>query len=181
MRHSLVVAFAVALLGAATASAFTVQPRDAPWRLLGVSTDGRSLRLGYEGGGCLRADGRPSVAEEKRRVVVTVDQTGLMPGEGEACTTELRFYYVNATLSRPLAGRRVAGGPPSRLQFPTGAVPRVVGMDRRDALSALRGQGFRSRTVGRTRRGMVVRQHPRAGTPIPPGERPPLIRLRTKQ
>jgi hypothetical protein len=148
--------------------------------LLGVSGDGRSLSLAYEAGGCNRQDGRPAVIENADSVIVTIRQTTATPGEGEGCTAELLFPRVTVPLKAPLAGRRIRGGPRSRERVSASVVPRVIGMSRGDALTALRAQALRSRTVGRVRQGRVVQQNPRPGTATPPGLKPPIIRLRLK-
>lgn len=183
MRRLLLVAAALLVLVAGTSAfAFTEQERDAPWVLLGVSADGRSLVVGYESGGCWLDDGRPVVSESKHGIVVTVRQTGRVPGEGEACTAEMRLPRVSVSLGAPLNGRRVQGGPRSQEEYvrTPGVVPRMIGMDRRDAIAALRAQGFRVKTMGRVRRGKVVRQRPRPGAETQAGVRLPLVRLRVK-
>jgi hypothetical protein len=184
MRRLLVVIVAASVLvAAASAFAFTEEQHDSPWALLGASADGRSLRVGYIGGGCSLSDGRPIVSEFKHRVVVRVRQTGRVPGEGEGCTAEMLLPQVSVPLSAPLNGRGVEGGPRSQQiygQFPP-VVPRVVGLDRRDAIAALRSQGFQAKTIGRVRRGTVVRQRPRPGVVVPrPGAKPPLVGLRAR-
>ena len=178
MRRLLALAAAVASLGAASAFAFTEQERDAPWMLLGVSADGRTLQLVYQGGGCLEEDGRPQVVEHPDRVAVRIRQTAFVPGEGEACTADLRFVPLDVRLAAPIAGRRVRGGPPFREHLAAVRVPRVVGLDRADALGALRARHLRARTAGRRRRGRVAAQSPRPGTRLRRGRTPPVIRLR---
>ena len=180
VRRLLGLCVALLLFGsAAAASAFTEVQRDAPWMLLGISADGRSLDVGYQGGGCLADDGRPRVVESARRVVVTLRQTVAVPAAGEGCTADLRLYRIWVSLDAPLHGRRVRGGPRFREHFPVQVVPRVIGMDRRDAIAALRASGLRARTVGRVRRGRVIEQHPRAGVAAhPKGQRrSPAVRL----
>ena len=182
MRRPLLAAAVLLVLVAATSAlAFTARERSAPWVLLGVSADGRSLVLGYESGGCLLDDGRPVVAESARRIVVTVRQTDRVPGDGEACPADLRLGRVSARVKGALNGRRVRGGPRFHERFVMPErVPRVVGLDRRDAGAALRAQAFRVRTVGQDRRGTVIRQRPRAGTPTRPGPGQPAVRLRVR-
>jgi hypothetical protein len=183
MRRLVPVAAMVLVLAAATSAlAFTEQQRDAPWALLGVSANGRSLVVGYESGGCLIDDGHPVVSESKRGMVVTVRQSARVPGAGEACPADLRLPRVSVSLRAPLNGRRVQGGPRSEALYvrTPGVVPRVIGMDRRDAIAALRAQGFRVKTLGRVRRGEVVRQRPRPGAVTPAGVSLPLVRLRVK-
>jgi hypothetical protein len=171
---------ATSLLLGGSASAFTEYERDAPWVLLGVSADGRSLILGYESGGCLRDDGRALVSENEDRIVITVRQTDVVPGQGEACPMDLAMPRTTAQLTRPIAGRTVEGGPRFTVHWPPGPVPRVIGLDRADAIAALRAQGHRARTVGRVRRGRVVAQRPRPGVVFEPNVAPPRIRLRLK-
>jgi hypothetical protein len=174
---------ALALLSLAdgTGKAFTPNTRDAAWQLLGVSADGRTLELGYEGGGCLRPDGRPRVAETKHRVTIAVRQTVDVPGAGEACSLELRRYRTSVVLDSSLDGRRVVGGPAFDFDFPVRTVPRVLGMDRRDALKVLRQARLSRKIVSRVRHGKVIRQRPRPGASAsdPQGHRV-TVRLRLR-
>jgi PASTA domain len=78
----------------------------------------------------------------------------------------LWFPRVVVPLREPVGGRRVRGGPRAAAGWWRESVPRVVGLDRRDALALLRSEGLAARTVGRVRRGRVVRQRPRPGTEI---------------
>jgi hypothetical protein len=148
------------------ASAFTPRERDAPWQLAGVSADGRTLHLMYEGGGCLEADGRPVVTETDAAVTIVVHQTQQVPGEGEACTLEIRNLRVDAQLAAPVAGRRVLGGPPFASFVKPTRMPRVTGLRRYDAARLIERCGLTVKLRG-PRGGTVVRQRPRAGAAMP--------------
>lgn len=157
-------AITVLLVGVANAKAFETRERDAPWRLAGIGRDGRTLKLAYEGGGCLGNDGRPQVVEGERRVTIRVRQTQAIPGPGEGCPANLEVLAVRTRLAQPLAGRRVVGGP--RFDHPTFSrrVPRLIGLHRRDASELLRMDFFRFATIGRGT--TVIGQSPAPGTRI---------------
>lgn len=138
----------------------TTEVRDAPWRLTGISKDTRTLKVVYEGGGCLRPDGRAVVdTTQEDAVRITVKQTAVV---GAPCTTEYAFLPLDVRLGAPLAGRRVRGGPPMTATNLARVIPRVVGLRRVDAVAALAGQGIEA-DVGGRRSGVIRRQSPRAG------------------
>lgn len=154
----------LALVFAAPAAAYTQTTRDAPWRLTGISKDRRTLRVVYEGSGCLRGDGAPVVDESAAgRVRVTVRQTVDHPEGYEVCILPLIFYPLDVPLAAPLDGRRVVGGPRFAAQGPPPKrMPRVIGLRRGDAVRALKGQGLKPRGL-KARHGVIVRQRPRPG------------------
>lgn len=148
---------------AAFAAQVPAQPRDAPWRLTGISSDGQTLHLTYEGGGCLGNDGRAEVdTSDPAAVRITVKQTQAA-GEYAVCPAFIAFLPLDVDLGAPLAGREVTGGPrwDTTLVRPR-RMPRVLGLRRADALRALDGQSIATTPFGRID-GVVHVQDPRPG------------------
>ena len=151
---------AVALIAVAPAWAsaqvpgFTPRTIDAVWTITGVERDGRTLRLAYQGGGCLRGDGRAFVEESAERIAIRVEQTQDIPGPGYACTLQLLHQRLLVTLRAPVAGRAVTGVTLAPTLFHGTAgirfseryvlfvIPRVIGLAPADAARVLRQQGF---------------------------------------
>jgi hypothetical protein len=150
--------------------------RDAPWDLLGVSANGRALRLAYDTSGCWwRRPGRPTVSEGQRSVHITIRQSH---PPTDACRGIADWTELLVRLRAPIGGRRVEGEPrlgddsrfsqlraDPRRDTTKAVVPRVVGLAHTDAVRVLRLQHFRARaaTAGQE----VAWQRPRPGAPIP--------------
>jgi hypothetical protein len=145
------------------------------WELLDVKRDRRALKIVYESGGCFQDDGRATVTETRSRIEIAVDQ-GLVvamdtPDGDFACTSDLRFFNLIVRLDGPVAGRRVVGGPRTKLagMWSRAAerngrliplAPRVLGLAAQDARKLLMQQGFEVTGPGR---GRVVGQEPAPG------------------
>jgi hypothetical protein len=158
----------------------TVREMSEAWQLADVGPRARTLTLFYASGGCGHDNGRVAVEEGRTTIEIGVRQdvtTGTVGEEGVACTSDLRILRLRAQLSRPVAGRRIDGGPrmgrdltavSRHRELPNGnlrlLVPRTVGLAPGDAVDLLADQGFRARTTGRAQ-GRVVAQRPRAGRP----------------
>ena len=175
-----VLAVIAALWLAAPAQAFREETRNAPWRLAGISSDQRTLRVIYEGSGCLRDDGRAVVdTSSQREVRITVRQTVDVPtGPYEGCIQPLYKYRLAVQLEAPLDGRRVVGGPRFDVSSYGARVPRVIGLRLADAREVLRGLEVRVHGI---RRGVVRRQSPRPGTRIATGRPLPAVSLHLKR
>jgi hypothetical protein len=158
--------------------------RDAPWRLVGVGRDGSTLRLVHDVSGCWwRSPGVASVSETPDSVEISVRQErpGPPPGEEEACPAIAGIARVSARLEAPVDGRALRGGPriaswccffdrttarPGENPDYVPRVPRVIGLARGDAVSALKVQRFRVRTRPRRTGGQVLAQDPAPGAAI---------------
>jgi hypothetical protein len=151
------------LLVVPASAAADTRDRDAPWRLRAISKDQQTLRVTYEGGGCYGDDGRPVVdTGTPGQVSIRILQSE--PTDPDAvCPAYFAFLHVDVPLGEKLAGRRVVGGPELTEYERVPKVPRVVGLRRADAVHALEGQGFKTRTEGR-RHGVVRKQSPKPGT-----------------
>lgn len=155
---------ALALLMGGTAAAQTTQ-RDAPWRLTGISADQQTLKVVYQGSGCLPDDGRPLVdTSVDGRVSIRVIQS-VTGGPYTACPLFLASYRLDVPLGAPLAGRFVVGGPAFDGTSRPRRIPRLIGLRRRDALRAARTQDFRVSASG-ARSGVVVAQSLKPGTQV---------------
>jgi hypothetical protein len=138
-----------------------VEQRPADWTLLRVSPTGRTVVVGAVGGGCV---GKPVVSvasQDDAAVTLAATQSEVVPDGPDdqvACTMDLRFYRVGVTLDRPLAGRALRTQARVRAWAPTlsGRPPRLAGTRARDAVLALRNQGFRPHLAGPIE-GTVVR------------------------
>jgi len=169
------------LAAAPAAEAFVAETRPAPWRLAGISSDERTLRVAYEGGGCQRHDGRPVVtATAAGAVRIGVLQTVDVPtAPEEGCRLDRRTHMLDVPLGARLAGRRVVGGPRFEVRLRSGErAPRVVGLRRRDAIRVLRAYRVPARTFGRGK-GVVTAQFraPGRGLSLHVGRIEPRARL----
>lgn len=178
MRLALLLIAGIAAASAGPAHGSTQRSRDAPWRLTAITKDQRTLKVVYEGSGCLLKDGKPVVDTSAAGAVrIRVVQTEVVPtGPYEACTLPLAFVPLDVSLGARLAGRRVLGGPRFAAQRHPDVVPRVIGLRRADAMRALRGQQLRVSARGR-RTGVVRLQTPRPGTRIALGKPAPRVSL----
>jgi len=79
-----------------------------PWRL--QSAKSRLVRLSWIGGGCLTPD-RTRVVETRRSVEIAVLVRQYVPGAGEACTADARFYTVQIHLREPVGHRALVHAP----------------------------------------------------------------------
>jgi hypothetical protein len=79
-----------------------------PWRF--QSIESRRVRLSWIGGGCL-TPARTRVVEARRSVEIPVLAREYMPGPGEACTADARFYTVQIHLRDPLGHRKLLHAP----------------------------------------------------------------------
>lgn len=190
MRRSLVLA---ALILAASASAWAQDPPQfnamcgdtacrvervpAKWQLLSVGRDSRTLKLVYESGGCRRGDGRATVVATRSRIRISVDEGEVValdtPDRQVVCPAILLYRKLSVALRRPVAGRRIVGGPRIRDSGLVGRqveedgrliplAPRVIDLAFEDARAVLHSQDFKVRRFG-ARRGRVTFQSPRPG------------------
>jgi hypothetical protein len=159
----------------------TVRRVRAPWRLIDLGRDGRTLKLVYDTSGCLHEDGHPVVHESLSAVSIDLYQgqdVGLKPSSEVFCTGELSWKRLDVRLGRPIGGRSLEGAgrltsqiaPWSRVLrhgngFLVVGVPRVVGLAPGDAVELLLRQRFHPRIRG-ARIGRVIAQWPKPGTAV---------------
>jgi hypothetical protein len=142
------------------------------WSLVQVGADHRALQLSSSAGGCADFRTVHAVTSETRRSirieVVLNAVVPSFPGDQLLCPSNLVTGPVFAHLRRPVAGRPVRGPRPVKTvpspPFIAAQVPRVVGLDLRDATLALRQQGFAVRARRTATLARVARQSPGAGT-----------------
>jgi hypothetical protein len=162
-------------------TACRVERVPAKWQLLSVGSDPRTLKLVYESGGCRRGDGRATVHETKSRIRISVDEGEVValdtPDRQVVCPAILLFRKLSVVLRRPVAGRRIVGGPRIRGGGMVGRyvekngrliplAPRVIDLAFGDARAVLHSQDFEVRRFG-ARRGRVTFQSPRPGRRAP--------------
>lgn len=164
-------------------TACRVERVPAKWQLLSVGSDSRTLKLVYESGGCRRGDGHATVVETRSRIRIAVDEGETVdfddtPDLPVVCPAVLIYRKLSVALRRPVAGRRIVGGP--RIRDPGGIpgryveedgrriplAPRVIDLAFEDARATLRSQDFKVRRFG-ARRGRVTFQSPRPGRRAP--------------
>lgn len=155
------------------------QVRGGPWAVVQASVDGRRLQIAYEGGACVGSNPTVRVREGPASVVVDLryDELVAINGKEELCAGYATFERTWFRLSRPIAGRRIRGGPRLKAGLVEASsfddvrlvrgryyrfVPRVVGLSAVDASQALKLQNFRVRTRGAAR-GQTMAQRPRPG------------------
>lgn len=176
--------------GAAQAPGGSTVEKDAPWALMSVSRDGRTLFVRYASGGC-DYGGHAKVTESSATITIRVTQF-TRTGPGVACTAILEELLLSVRLSRPVAGRRLAGNfcplkttpgcpPPGPIEVVRGSdvlreVPRMTGLAVADARLALRRQQFRVRLRGRGP--TVVGERPAPGTDLGTVDRTPVTIVR---
>jgi hypothetical protein len=192
-RLSLLSAFAatvVAVPGAGPAVARVAQAADtevpAPWALISVSHDQRTLFVRYQSGGCDHG-GHATVSETPATITVTVSQftqTGNV-----VCPALVSFPLLAVPLSAPVAGRRLQGNecrantnpgcpPAGPLEVFHGSdvlrkVPRLIGLSPADARAALRRQLFHTRVSGHGP--VVVAERPAPTTLLGQQDRRPVV------
>jgi hypothetical protein len=200
MRWSVFVALALVLAGLGVLAVIEEREDDdehyavvrymEPWRLKGIGADARTLRLGYDGGGCAIGDGRAIVRESRSGVRIQVRQGYRLYAkhpEDTPCPANLIGYDTTARLARPVHGRRIEGsrpietsGAPVLRERQDGSfaipIPRVIGLSGKDAVELLGYQYLRPRLRGATV-GFVKAQEPAPGTlvRIPARDRIPLV------
>ena len=161
--------------GTAAPTSDTATATPAPWALISVSRDQRTLFVRYESGGCYYG-GHAKVTQTATTVVIEVSQ--YLDSTAQVCPAIVGFPLLAVPLGSPIAGRRLAGNrcpvAPSTGCPPPGPVevfhnndvlrqvPRLVGLAVADARGALRRQGFAVAVRGRGP--VVVGQRPAAAT-----------------
>lgn len=172
-----VVAASTCAIGARSASATVERPEQFPWQLVDVSEDGRKLRIVFLYGGCQKPDPQPvTLTESPRAVHIAVSGTTheADPGQRTACPAIAHVPLRWVRLARPVAGRRVTGGPAISSNYwevwrlrrvadgvLVPLVPRTIGLHAWDARRLLLRQRF---GVRGTRHGTVTSQRPSAGS-----------------
>jgi hypothetical protein len=168
--HAFVLTIVASLLVASPANASRETTERAAWSIVDVARDGRSLVVGYNGGGC-RHEATARVLESTSGIWIRLDQAVSVPeGENEACTLDLRYYTLRIRLRAPVAGREIHGhahGRRARGAVPAyrRTVPRVTGLAPSDARHLLRAQRLRvnvAKAATCAARAQVVGQTPRA-------------------
>jgi hypothetical protein len=167
------VLLAITMLGvlgvAGPADGFHSETLPAQWSLWKVSPSGRYLVISVVYGGCDQAPHVTDVQESTTAVTLTVMQQKGVPDPGEGpliCPSILKVDQLGVHLSRPLAGRRLAGQ--WRLSVaPSGArgvAPRMIGARAGDAMRGLANASVHTRLIGPVD-GTVIRQSPAPGNP----------------
>jgi hypothetical protein len=137
----------------------------APWEVLDVGLDLRTLTVAYESGGCWRGPGQASASASARRIVISVAQDRVVaadtPDGSFACPADVRYRTDVVRLRHRIAGRAIAGDPrlPAGALGPIARSPWILDMRAADATRALRVQSLRVRRVGRDT-GTVAFQSP---------------------
>jgi hypothetical protein len=85
--------------------------RQAPWELLGVSIDMRVLRVAYQTGGCWRGEPEVTLAQGPSGIRIAIEQQRLVADGALPCEGELSYRVIGLNLRKPVAGRRLTGGP----------------------------------------------------------------------
>ena len=139
------------------AAALATAPEPAPFEVLDVGPDLRTLTIGYEDGPCYR-DVDVVVVESRQTVQISVVRTFV-----EGCAAPASYDRMVVRLRRRAGGRAIEGEPrlPAGTFHPRTA-PRILDLRAADAERALRTQGFEPRRVGRAR-GIVAFQSPLPG------------------
>lgn len=136
------------------AAALAAAPEPAPFEVLDVGLDLRTLTIGYENGPCYR-DVDVVVVEDRETVRISVVRTFV-----EGCAAPASYSRTVVRLRRRVGGRAIEGEPrlPSGTFHPR-AASRILDMRAADAERALRTQGLEPRRLGRPR-GTVAFQSP---------------------
>jgi hypothetical protein len=130
------------------------------------------ITLAHETGGCWRGDPEVTLAQGASGIRITIEQQRLVAdssGDALACEGDVSYRVIRLYLRKPVAGRRLMGGPRVRPDARFAAtrsarVPRVLDLWVGDARRALRFQGFGVHAVGKPN-GTVAFQSPLAGKP----------------
>lgn len=175
-RHALIAVAVATGVAAGSAVAFTQTEQAARWDVAEMAAGGRAIDLFYVAGGC-QGEARATAAETATSVTLTVRQSVVVPGAGEACTAEILMRSTRVQLAAPLGGRAIKGRPfPAASAFGPGAgqvaVPRLVGFSPWEAKRALRLRGLAAqvrRSTGGSGIARIAAQAPAAGTKIVKG------------
>jgi hypothetical protein len=144
-----------------------IEPLAAPWEVVDVALDLRTLTVAYESGGCWRGPAQVSASQTRRRIVISVTQDGVVaadtPDGSLPCIAEVGYGTALVRLRHRVAGRPIEGSPriPAGALASSGRSPRILDMRAADATRALRVQSLRVLRVGRDH-GTVAFQSPLA-------------------
>lgn len=188
-RPKLTVALAAMVVAGTVAAAWPMSPSDAAettgswqralafWDVIGVGPHERSIELAYRIGGCGPRNVQATTQEMAKSITIQVSEE-ILTGPEVNCPAIAGVGSLRVSLSRPLAGRLIAGRPtyspletPRRLfgLFRT-TTPTLIGFSPADAEQVLAIYGvkpkirFVARSHGLPR---VVAQKPRPEVPLP--------------